>query len=84
MDFNLYEVPLREPDKGRGEPRLSLFLVGRGKRNSYLPVPEFTVQLNEVLEQLGLGHVSVSSSDLIFALRSRNLRALERKRRPKS
>jgi len=84
MDFHLFEVPLREPENGRGEPRLSLFLVGRGKHNSYLPVPEFCRQLNETLDTLGLGHVNISSSDIIFALRSKNKRSLERKQKPNS
>lgn len=81
MDFQLFEIPLREADNGRGEPRLVLYLVRGGKRMSSLPVCEFCTKLNEVLDLHGLGYVKVSSPDIIFAIRSSNWRNLERKRR---
>jgi hypothetical protein len=81
MEFHLFEIPLREADNGRGEPRLVVYLVGRGRRSSYLPVCHFCSQLNETLGQHGLGHVEVSPSDIIFALRSGHWRSLQRKRR---
>jgi hypothetical protein len=82
MEFHLFEIPLREAENGRGEPKLMLYLVGRGRKSSNLPISQFCSQLNEVLEQHGLGHVKVTTSDIIFALRSGHWRSLERKRRP--
>jgi hypothetical protein len=82
MDFHLFEIPLREADNPRGEPRLVLYLVGRGKKRKYLPIGSFCSKLNNVLEAHGLGQVKVSTSDIIFALRSQNARSLEHK--PKS
>ena len=82
MEFHLFEIPLREARNGRGEPKLTLYLVGRGKKSSNLPISEFCSQLNEVLGQHGLEHVTVSASDIIFALRSSHWRSFERKRKP--
>ena len=73
-DFHLFDIPLRESDNGRGEPRLVLYLVSRGKKNRFLPITHFCGQLNEVLGQHGLGQVEVTPSDIIFALRSKNWR----------
>jgi hypothetical protein len=81
LDFHLFEIPLREAENGRGEPRLVLYLVRGGKRMSSLPVSEFCTKLNDVLDLHGLGYVKVSSPDIIFAIRSSNWRNLERKRR---
>ncbi len=85
MDFHLFEIPLREANNGRGEPRLVLYLVRRrGKNGPNLPLTEFCKQLNEALQQHGLGQVTVSASDIIFALRSSHWRSLERKRDPEN
>ncbi len=83
MDFHFFDIPLREPGNDRGEPRLMLYLVGRrGKRGSNIPLNEFCRQINEILEDSGLVGVEVTPSDIIFALRSREWRSMERKHKP--
>jgi hypothetical protein len=84
MDFHLFEIPLREAGNSRGEPRLVLYLVGRGPKRQYLPIGDFCGQLNHVLEAHGLGQVKVSTSDIIFALRSKGARSLEHRRPPRN
>lgn len=83
MDFHLFEIPLREAENGRGEPRLVLYLVRGGGKSTHMSIRDFCGQLNTVLEQHRLGHVKVSTSDIIFAMRSGHWRSLERKRRRK-
>jgi hypothetical protein len=82
MEFHLFDIPLREAGNERGEPLLVLYLVSRGKKSKYIPITQYCSQVNEVLQQQGLGQVEVSPSDIIFALRSSNWRSLQRKRRP--
>ena len=79
MNFHLFDIPLRESESDRGEPRLVLYLVGRGKHASNLKVGEFCRQINEALANTGLASVEVTPSDIIFALRSKNWRSFEHK-----